>query len=142
MNAAHAAKRFVAMFPEIYHRFYRRVPVTGYQPTSESLAVLRHLAGTGPLTVTEAATHFDRSQPAMSEMIQRLVDRGLLARMPDERDRRRVLVWLTEQGHAALRESQDVLSPALVKQAMQELSAQDRATLVRLLRSLVDTRTL
>ncbi len=46
---------------------------------------------TAPTMVTEADRHIDRSRAAMSELIVRLVEHGLLAWMPDERDRRRTL---------------------------------------------------
>ncbi len=50
--------------------------------------------------------------------------------MPDERDRRRVLVWLTEKGQEELSKARQVLSEDLVEQAMQNLSAQQRAQLI------------
>jgi len=92
--------------------------------------VLQHLAATGPLTVTEAARHFDRSQAAVSELVARLVRRGLLARLADERDRRRHLVWLTDAGHAMLRSMTQVLSPQLVVKALGRMAPAEREKLI------------
>ncbi len=130
MNAPEAAYEFSRLFPDLYRRFYRRVHHCELLLTSESLAVVQHLADSGPLTVTEAAKHLQRSQAATSEIFNRLVGHGLLERMPDERDRRRVLVWLTEKGQEELSKARQVLSEDLVEQAMQNLSAQQRAQLI------------
>ena len=81
----------------------------------------------------------DRSQSAMSELIARLVDRGLLARMPDERDRRRTLIWLTETGRQTLETAQSVLSPILLARALEQMSSADRRRLLDAVRRLLDT---
>jgi DNA-binding MarR family transcriptional regulator len=75
----------------------------------------------------------------MSEMIQRLVRRGMLERMRDERDRRRVLVWLTEEGRATLRRSERVLSHELVGSAMSQMPAMTRGQLIAGVEALLDT---
>ncbi len=139
MEALPAADQFTELFPALYRRFHRRVHHTVYQMTSESLAVVQHLADSGPLTVTEAARHMDRSQAAMSEILRRLTDRGVLARMPDDRDRRRILVWLTDEGRAALEQARSVLSVELLQSAMQQLPAADRDALLKGLQSLLQT---
>lgn len=92
--------------------------------------VLQHLAAAGPLTVTEAARHLDRSQAAVSELVARLVRRGLLARMADERDRRRHLVWLTDEGQQFLRTTFQVLSPELLATALARMDDADRERLL------------
>lgn len=140
MDAEIASTRFVELFPAVYRRFHRRLDHSEYLLTRESLAVLRHLADTGPLTVGEAAKHLSRSQPAMSEMIQRLVQRGMLERMTDERDRRRVLVWLSEEGRLMLRESERVLSHELVGTAMSRMPATTRCQLIAAVEALLDTK--
>ena len=140
MNPDVAAKEFAAIFPEMYRRFHRRVRPTEYQLTNESLAIVQHLADSGPLTVTEAARHMDRSQAAMSEQITRLVERGLLARMQDERDRRRTLVWLTEKGRQTLETARSVLSTKLLVRAFDQISSADRRRLIEAARKLLDTK--
>ena len=72
------------MFPETYRCFYRRQDPRKWRPSPETIAVLEHLAVSGPLTVTEAARHFDRSQSAMSEMFDRIIALDLLKRMAVE----------------------------------------------------------
>lgn len=138
MDAEQAAHEFAKIFPEIYRRFHRRVHHSEYQLTSESLAVLRHLSDSGPLTITECSHHMDRSQAAMSEMIDRLVRRDVLTKMADERDRRRSLVWLTDLGFAKLDDANRVLSEETLHGAFIELEPMRRARLLRDLNELLD----
>lgn len=130
MDAQEAADTVAALFPQVYRRFCRRTAPTDYHPTPEAVGVLLHLVKTGPLTVTEAARHMHRSQAATSELLGRLVTRGLLARVRDERDRRRTLVWLTPTGQAVLDEARQVLSPALLARALDNLTPTQRRRLV------------
>jgi len=137
MDSADAAREFVELFAEVYHHCYPRVSPREPQVSGESLALLRHLEGSGPLTVQEAAAHFDRSQAATSEMIERLVARGLLERMADQRDRRRHLVWLTDAALALLDEARRPLSDALLRNALDRMEPAARATLIESMRLLV-----
>ncbi len=139
MDAKTAARLFGDLFPAIYRRFHRRVGLADYRPTMQSLAVLEHLAATGPLTVGEMADHLDRSQAATSEIVERLVDREMLARMPDERDRRRVLVWLTPAGRTSLEEARRVLSDDLLLSAFGQLDAGERVRLTESMKRLLAT---
>ena len=130
------ARGFAQQFPAVYLRFHRRVQKR-QMLTAQSSAVLHHLSMTGPLTVTEAARHMSRAQSVMSDIITGLEKKGLLARMADSRDRRRTLVWLTDQGERALAEDRQVLSVELLARAMAELPAGVRKGLVRGLSLLV-----
>ena len=73
------------------------------------------------------ATHFDRAQSVVSEIVDGLEDKGLLARMRDSRDRRRTLVWLTDEAHEALRQQRQVLDRPRVERAMARLVEAMRA---------------
>lgn len=125
------------LYPALYLRLHRRRPKQGLRPDGQMLAVLGHLSMTGPLTVTEAARHMDRAQSVMSELVDRLQRHGLAERMPDARDRRRVLVWLTPAGEQVLREEGEVLSRERLRAALRTLPAEDRRALVRGMRALV-----
>lgn len=137
MNSRDSATRFVDLFHHIYLRFYARHPPGAYQPSREALAVLEHLARTGPLTVTEAAGHFERSQSAMSELLDRLAARDLVVRFADERDRRRHLVWLAETGLEVWRRSSAILSERRLEVAFERLLETDRVALLDQLQRLL-----
>ncbi len=138
MDADSATRAVMALYPEIYRLLARRLEPGARRQSPEALAVLGHLAQTGPATVTEAAAHFDRSQSATSELVDRLVARGLVERMRDERDRRRHLVWLTPEGLRALRVARQVLDPPRLAHALETLSPQARVGLVASLEALVE----
>jgi len=140
MHIREASEEFSRCYGEIYMRFYRRVPVGEYVPTPETLAVLRHLTDTGPLTVTEAARHFERSQSAMSEILDRMEGRKLLERYRDTRDRRRVLVWLTPHGQAVLRDHVHPLSVEALAEALAGLGPGQRDALLAGMQALIRPR--
>jgi DNA-binding MarR family transcriptional regulator len=139
MEVESAAAEFADLFGLAYRRFYRKVPVGEYLLTSESIAALQHLIEAGPLTVAEAAAHLGRSQSAMSEMLDRLERRGLVARVADQRDRRRTLVWLTDEGREALDEAQRVLSEVRLREAFAVLDPDQRDRLIELMRVLIES---
>lgn len=58
----------------------------------------------GPLRMSELNRHVLLSQPALSRMVDRLVDRGLVDRCPDPGDRRGVRLSLTPAGRRTQRE--------------------------------------
>jgi DNA-binding MarR family transcriptional regulator len=124
------------LFPAIYRgAHYRSDPSTGLPP--RMLAALQHLFLSGPLTVGEQAAHHEVSRPTMTELVDRLEERGLVSRMPDERDRRRVFVWLTDLGLLTAERSLQVLDPELVITAVKHLSVGERRHLVLGMQALV-----
>ena len=139
MESRDAAHQFCQRFMQVYDRFHRRARPSSYRPSPETLALLRHLSRTGPLTVTEASRHFSRSQAAMSEILARVEGRGLLTRIQDERDRRRTLMWLSEKGEQVLRDHSQVLSERRLVDAMGQLSVPQRQAVVDCLHALLQT---
>ncbi len=136
MDATETAKTFAELYSAIYWHAYRRRDPREQRPSGEALAMLQHLRDSGPLTVTEAARHFDRSQAAISERIERMLERGLVERIQDERDRRRHFVWLTEAGEKLLRVELEILSGELLVRAARRMQATDRAALIQGMRAL------
>jgi DNA-binding MarR family transcriptional regulator len=131
-----AAQDFIAAFGAVFLRFHRRGPKRSLW-TPQSWAVLQHLELAGPLTVTEAAKHMARAQSVMSEIIDGLERKGLLARMRDARDRRRTLVWLTDQGRAAMAAERQVLDAERLESAFAKLGERARRELLHALHTLV-----
>src|SRR5215468_6540321 len=130
MDVERAAAAVSELFPLIYLRLHRRWPKGAYRPTPEAMAVLLHLEASGPLTVTEAARHMRRSQSTMSALVDRLERRSLVERMEDERDRRRVLVWLSRLGLDALAEERRALDRTLLARAVSSITVAERDHLV------------
>ena len=133
LTAVAAARRVARLFPEVYRRYHwaNRVQGADLPVTRRALEVLQHLAASGPLTVGEQAEHLGLRRNSVSELLQRLEAKGLVARIRDERDERRVLVWLTDSGRDVVSRVGQVLAPDLIAQVMATLSPEERAIVVR-----------
>lgn len=127
---------FEAGFQQAYLRFHRR-DGKRTEVSSASRGVLTHLALSGPLTVGELSLHLDRAQSVVSELVTRLVGKGLLARERDPDNGRRTLVWLTDEGIAFLQRDRQVLSTDLIARTMSRMEPADREALLRGLRALI-----
>ena len=89
---------------------------------------LANLRDRGPRRISALAESEGVAQPSMTELVNRLVRDGLVARAPDPADGRAVTVALTEAGAAAVdrrRRDRDQALAALVA----ELPAADRRRL-------------
>lgn len=137
LSPEQAGQEFAELFGAVFLRFHQTGPKRSAW-TPQGWAVLQHLEMAGPLTVTEAAKHMARAQSVMSEIIDGLERKGLLARMRDTRDRRRTLVWLTDEGRKAMAEQRRVLSTDRLARAFQRLTERARADLLQGLKTLVE----
>jgi DNA-binding MarR family transcriptional regulator len=78
---------------------------TGLSPTAS--AVLYRLHAEGPVRLTALASSVEVSQPSMTQLIQRLERKGLVARLTDPVDRRAALVTVTDGGRQLVLDRQD-----------------------------------
>jgi len=74
----------------------------------------------------------------ISEIVDQLEKNRLLARVRDEGDRRRTLVWLTDEARARLAEEQEVLGLELLERAIGGMDPRARAKLIEGTRALVE----
>jgi len=137
MEPAALAAQFTELFSAVYLRFHRRRGKAEPRMTSQQWAVLQHLALSGPLTVGECARHLERAQSVVSEIVDGLEAKGLLARMRDARDRRRVLVWLTDQAQETLARERQVLDLRRLAAVTARMSAAERDALMTGMSALV-----
>ncbi len=137
LAAPEAARAFSELFPEVYLRYHVRHGGGHRTLTPQSWAVLQHLAMGGPLTISEAARHLGRAQSVTSEIMEGLEKKGLVERMRDARDRRRTLVWLTDEAHATMADARRVLDGARLEKAMATMTRSECAALVKGMRALV-----
>lgn len=80
--------------------------------TGPQLIVLSRLAGGPPRTVGDLARAISLSQATLTGILDRLEARGLVVRIRDTVDKRRVSVSLTESGQALLAEAPPLLQDA------------------------------
>ena len=88
----------------------------------------------GGQRLSDLNEHLLMSQPSLSRMVERLEARGLVARTPDPRDQRAVLLQLTPAGadlqrsigREHVRHIHELLSPALDSAQLAQLTALTR----------------
>lgn len=104
-------------------------------PQMKAMAFLYH-QDTDRCTVGDLAHGLNVSMPAASEMVDRMVEDGLLERGVDPADRRRVLIALTPTARA-LGDHLYALRRAQVASAFARLAPEERQAFVRGLRALI-----
>ncbi|MDT3346337.1 MULTISPECIES: MarR family winged helix-turn-helix transcriptional regulator [Microbacterium] len=93
-------------------------------------AVLAGLKVHGPHTLGELAERERVSAPSMNRTVNCLEELGYLTRTPDESDRRKVVIDLTEPGREVVVETVR-RRDSWLEHAFEELSAAQRATLAK-----------
>jgi DNA-binding MarR family transcriptional regulator len=137
-DAKPAADEIGRLYPAVYRRFHvSRRPVDGSDLTPRMLGVLHHLSVAGPLTLGELATHLGLSKATATELVTRVQERGLVDRMRDQRDQRRVYVWLTELGQQRANAHARVLADDELLAAVGRMAPADRDSLINGLRALL-----
>jgi DNA-binding MarR family transcriptional regulator len=118
-------------------RIARSFGITG--PEMRVLFALRRAGPPYRLRPTDLFESLLVPSSSMTRQLDRLEQEGLIKRLPDPDDRRGSLVGLTRSGvktaNSALAEA---LDQSEVTEALQQLSAQDRAALNKLLEGLLD----
>lgn len=126
------------LYPAVYRRFHvSRQHVAGADVTPRMVAIMHHLSSAGPLTLGELRLHLRASKSAATELVDRLEAKGYVERMRDERDARRVFVWLTAAGRRSAARFAEVLGDESLREAVAAMTASERTALVRGLRALL-----
>jgi DNA-binding MarR family transcriptional regulator len=105
--------------------------------TFGQLKALAYLYRNGRRTVGEVAEGLGLAMPTVSELVDKLAERGLLEREVNPSNRRQVHVWLNDEAMGFGRELHD-LRRAQVRRAFAGLEPGERAAVMRGLRALSD----
>lgn len=84
-------------------------------------------AGPSGLRMTDLAEHMLFTRAGVTSMVDRLVERGIAARVPDEDDRRVTLVRLTPNGEQLFRQAAAVHN-AVVRESVTDHLDEDQAS--------------
>ncbi|MER7607303.1 MarR family transcriptional regulator [Nocardioides sp. NPDC127503] len=134
MSTTSASGRDLSLALEKVVRLVREVSTAGdVSPTAAT--VLAGLARTGPQRVTDLAKVAGVSQPAMTQLVNRLTQQGMLARVADDADRRAVLVEVTDAGREVL-ETRRGQRAGVLDAALARVSVEDRAAIAAALPAL------
>ena len=109
--------------------------LTGFGLTHTQLGVLEAILHLGPLTQRDLTRKLLTSSGNLTDVIDKLAQRGLVVRAPCPEDRRRVRVALTAPGRALI-ETVFPLHARDIHRAMNGLTEADQRALGRLLRHL------
>lgn len=112
---------------------YRQALAAALQVGLPEAAALNHLYHAGELTPTAIAERLGVTTASVTGLLDRLAASGYVARKPNPRDRRSILVALTEHGRRALTASFDLFT-ADIAQALSGTEPAERAVLEHLLR--------
>jgi DNA-binding MarR family transcriptional regulator len=99
------------------------------------LVALQFISALAPVTVSALARALGTRPPATSAMVDRLADAGLVRRLPDPHDRRRIQVTITSAAQPIVGDTDEDTAQRL-SAVVHALSAQTRRPLIDLL---VDT---
>ncbi len=105
----------------------RRVAVEQFSMTVGQFQAMRRIRK-GFDTVSALAEASRTSRPAVSKAVDALVNKGLVSRLPDERDRRHVHLTLTDEGSRLLEAVYDQ-AEAWLREKFQSLPPDELATL-------------
>lgn len=86
-----------------------------YGLTGPQLIILSEIANNQTLSVTELARYISLSQATVTDILNRLEKRGLIARTRDSVDRRRVLIRITDQCQQILSQTPPPLQETFVE---------------------------
>ncbi|MFS1512777.1 MarR family transcriptional regulator [Chengkuizengella sp. SCS-71B] len=75
--------------------------------TKDQFTTLRFLKFFGPCPSSELAELCDVNRSAITAMVDRLVSKGFAIRIPSDKDRRVILIKITEQGKIVLEKGQE-----------------------------------
>ena len=121
------------------HRFLRDrsryIRSTGL--TMPQFGILIYVLHCEKCTVSEISERMGISNPAASQLVDRLVLNGLLTRSEDPRDRRARQIQLTEQGHLLIKNSQQDRF-RWVENLIDSLPEEDRAAVQKAIPALVE----
>lgn len=129
---ANTAEIFSLMF-EMGRMLKHQVAVDGSGPSTYlHLETLRYIQEAGKPDMQAVAEYLRVKSPSATRLIDALVSDGLLARVPDADDRRRILLRLTPGGKRMLDAATRKRAQAFAR-VIAPLSAKDRTEFARLL---------
>jgi DNA-binding MarR family transcriptional regulator len=138
MTTENASRTLMELYPKLFLACHRRhvVDHAARQVVSEHQAsILDHLDELHGMSLSRLAAHTGVTLSTMSINVERLVQRGYIARERSETDRRQVLLRLTPAG-ARIKEARQVLDEECLQAVVARLSDAERETAVEGLRLL------
>jgi len=135
--------RFVTIFHE-WIEFFMHHSMRGHMHYARKKGLSRSMLGTlfllnhrEKVGVTDLSDHLGVSSAAASQMLERLVEEGLIQRTEDPNDRRMKNITLTEKGCAVLEESIDARM-LWIEELAEKFSAEEEEQIASAMRLMID----
>jgi DNA-binding MarR family transcriptional regulator len=130
LSAVVSIRRIVQALRLASHRTQAQAGISAAQ-----LFVLQQLGAEGGLSLTELAARTFTDRSSVTDLVDRLGDRGFVERAVHPSDRRRAAVHLTRAGRRVLQRSPDAPTTMLIA-ALTKMESRERETLALSLRRL------
>lgn len=134
MTNRSSTEQFEVLYTRLWAALHRRDDPDLSQHERQ---LLHHVGAGGLDTLTALAAHLGLPKSTASVLVKDLHRRGLVERVRNPADERRLQITLTEQGLARVA-ADTVLEPAPLSRALARLNPADRAALLHTLRALAD----
>jgi DNA-binding MarR family transcriptional regulator len=120
-------------------KLVKRVGLTGPQ-----LVILQEITRMGEVTAGEIAQAVSLSQATVTGILERMENRGLLARRRSDRDKRRIMVRITKNGQQILEDAPPLMQEAFVERfsSLQEWEQTMILSSLQRLVSIMDAKTI
>ncbi len=112
--------------------FQERMKQASHDLTSVQFAALDTLAKRPDIDQASLAKHIAYDPATIGGVVKRLANKGLIQRLPDEKDRRAFKLSLSLKGHALLGQVRPIVAKLQVE-ILPNLSSGERARLLELL---------
>jgi DNA-binding MarR family transcriptional regulator len=123
-----------------FMKSYASAPIWGEVSMKEYDVLYALTKADGPVRLTDLHRRVLLSQPALSRMVDRLVERGLVERREDAGDRRVVRLALTDAGRACQREVGRAHARDVTAAMTRTVSDADLRELLRITRALLGSK--
>jgi DNA-binding MarR family transcriptional regulator len=123
--------------PILLHRVLKGDSGQGPRKIDPSRFVLRAVWKHGPVRMSEIGKHMGASKPYMTHLVNKLIEDGLVERIPDHGDRRVVNIAITEDGREAVEAFMKQVRANVIRN-LSSLDSKDTSSLcesMRLIRS-------
>ena len=134
-----ALRKIIQAIDQNSKKLVKRVGLTGPQ-----LVILQEISRCGEVTSGEIARAVSLSQATVTGILERMEKRGLLARQRSHRDKRRIMVRITDKGKTVLDEAPPLMQEAFVERfaSLQEWEQTMILSALQRLVSLMDAKSI
>ena len=133
-------EKFIHRFREVQPKFSRLYAhlLTEADVNLAQFSLLSQLAAASPLSMSEAGARLGISKPAVTNLVDRLEQKGFLKRTSHPRDRRVFLLAIKPKGKTLVRRVQGHALTVLLK-TLERFSAKDKETVAHFYELLSET---